>query len=47
MEGRHSVAVNPSGIAAEARAHLTDHGRLRSGLARSQIMIEAMITVAS
>ena len=32
---------------AGARAHLTDHGRLRSGLARSQIMIEATVTVAS
>ncbi|BEL05687.1 hypothetical protein Q0Z83_038780 [Actinoplanes sichuanensis] len=29
------------------REHLTDHGRLRSGLARSQIMIEATVTVAS
>lgn len=29
------------------RAHLTDHGQLRSGFARSQIMIEATVTVAS
>jgi hypothetical protein len=29
------------------RAHLTDHGDLRSRFARSQIMIEAMVTVAS
>jgi|tagenome__1003787_1003787.scaffolds.fasta_scaffold20518269_2 hypothetical protein len=30
----------------DTRANLTDHGPARSGLGRSQIMIEAMITVA-
>ena len=33
--------------ASGSRAYLTDHGRLRSGFARSQTMIEAMVTVAS
>jgi transposase len=34
-------------ICLESRAHLTDHGRLRSRFARSQIMMEATVTVAS
>jgi hypothetical protein len=38
------VRLNPN---ADTRAHLTDHGRRRSGLARSQMKIEAMVTVAS
>jgi hypothetical protein len=29
-----------------ARSYLTDHGRGRSGFARSHTMIEAMVTVA-